>query len=359
MSRICVLMLYLGLLAGLALSREARAEPPNVAISSTETDRMFLAEVAEQVRKARAEATEHEPPNTKMFSGADQLAIHLWVERASPDTRAKLASALVQASTEQAPLDQNLRDLSGSLLRLVLEDRREDLAVQMFASPLGIGWWCPEFVMLQLWYLKGKTEAGVELLLDAYDKASPARQDEIERTVRRSVGAYLPRGEAAPTGAALIRWTRDWYTARKARLLPNDQYCGDNDCDWAEPVLVDIDTFLESRLTLRSKFVAQGSLRLELTKAETDLPGCVTGELTEKRGSYPHKLEQLLQAEHAVPRIVAIRSVDRCDTDWLLIDSVVQAAEPGQCASQPVDARFLLWLNNSGRLKLLPEQRDK
>lgn len=359
MNRVCLLALCLCFNASLAVSGMTIADPgEDAAKAGAEIDRAFLAEVAEQVRNARANATKDQPPNTKWFSSADQQAIIEWVESTTPATRAKLVAELVKASAEPTPINDGLLALSGDLLQQVLEDQREDLAVQMLASSLGIGWRCPEFSLLQLWYLTGKTQAGVELLLDAHEKATPTRQGEIERTVRRSIEAYLPRDDAMPTGAALIRWARDWYANRKDRLLPNDEYCGDNDCEWTEPVLTDVADFLERRLTIRSKHFSQGGWRLNLAEEGSSLPKSIRDLLTDQESSYPHTLEGFLQAEHAVPRIISIRSIVRCDPEWLLIDTVAQTSEPGQCASSPVNARFVLWLHNFKRLKLLPERRN-
>lgn len=328
--------------------------PQSAAVSAQDS---LLSDAAETIKYARSEATKDKPPNTKHSSSADGMAIYIWVRDAGPDLRAKLAIALCESSKANLPIDSNLSDASGSLVLALLEDKREDLAIRMLASNLPMHWVCSLGSLLQLHHLQGNNDAGLELLLDAYDDAVPTRQAAIEKMIAGMLGPYLPAAPKTPTGHALIRWARDWYVPRKDRLLPNDDWCGNNDFLLEDPELLELSTALERAISFEAARIASGAWRPARYSPKSLLPACVPEEArVEPSDGTMHPLEQSLQVEGSFVRIVSVRAVESCGEGWWTIDTILETSVRGKRFDTPnIKARFLLFVGNGRQFVLLPE----
>lgn len=363
MTRLYFVVAALCLIGLTPCSLAIAAHGPNEVVQPLDapTRDRLLADAAAQITKARVEATKDQPRNTKHFSGADQLAIHIWIRDAGADLRAKLGIALVEASDHGLPIDSNLTEASASLVLQLIEDQREDLATRLLASKVNMYWWCPLGSILQLLHLEGKSDGGFELLLDAHAKAAPSRQLEIEKLVEEMVRPYLPPAPRKPTGLALIEWTRAWYVPRKDRLVPNDEYCGGEVYSSDDPNFLELSTALERAISFSADRIALGGWRPAKYEPKSLLPDCLPmNARSEAPDASLHPLEEALQTEHTTARVVAIRSVDLCKDKWLLLDALLETTERGHyVASGKIEARFLVHVGNGRTFLLLPDQKKR
>lgn len=341
------------------------AGPSSARTHSTEERAAFLSQMAADIAQKRKAATQDQPPNTKNFSEADGLAMHAWVRDAGAEIRSRLAIEICARPDTAERLNTSLTDIAAFLLEPLARDHREDLVVQLLASDIPTARGCPTVVVLQGWYCEGVAEAGLELLLDAHTKASPQRQKAIETEIRSALNAYLPRTREVVRGDDLIAWTRNWYRMRKNRTLPNYEYCSAGDTAyWFEPMLLDAGLVLERRIAQQATAISDGKWRPARFVARESMPSCVPKEaIAFDPGPFPisevPELESALAQDGTIVRLVDVRSVERCDKDWLLIDVFYEVASRNRSATGGGSARFVMHERNKYWNLMLPEAQDK
>lgn len=320
--------------------------------------------MAADIAQQREAATKDQPPNTKYFSEADGLAMRSWVRDAGAEIRSRLAIEISARPDPTERLNANLIHVAAFLLEPLAQDHREELIVQLLASDIPTARGCPTVVILQGWYCEGVAEAGIELLLDAYAKASPQRQKAIETEIRTGLDAYLPRTREVVRSDDLIAWTRNWYRLRKHRMLPNNEYCIAGDIAyWFEPMLLDAGLVLERRIAQQTLAISEGKWRPARFVAKESMPSCVPKEaIAFDPGPFPMnevpELESALAQDGTFVRLVDVRSVERCDKDWLLIDVFYEVGSRDRSATGGGSARFVIHTRNKYWNLMLPEAKD-